>query len=343
MKKFIKQCPLVCAILVSVAGMIGYGTVGVIVGKYNFKVSMTETIFSAVFTKDYKEQAEEMVEEEETSSKDELQDNVNLQESTQQDTENDDKKDTVTQENGLEEKDTETASTEPPVENKNPTKFIERAATKPRSPYYDDPGKMALTTEWDYQTVDNSYFEDAIFIGDSRIEGLCLYAGIDTADFCYKQGLTVYDLMTEKLVHKDNSQSTLTQTLSKKKYGKIFMMIGINELGKKTTKDYAEQYRKNIEEIQKLQPDARIILMGIMNVSSEYSKSNDVFNNDNINSKNVAIAELADGERIFYMDMNPAVTDKTGGLKKDYTWDGIHLKAQYYKLWADFLKEHGVV
>jgi len=342
MKKFIKKCPLIFAILVSVVGITIYGIVGVALGKYNLKVSMTETIFSAVFTKDYKE-TEQMAEADEK-----------LSEGTEAPVEDGEKAETqepAKEEEREENNKDEAGQTEQPGENhaelpektEHPTEFVARDPAKPRSPYYDDPGKMALTTQWQYETVDNDYFKDAIFIGDSRIEGLCLYSGIDTAEFCYKQGLTVYDLMSEKLLHKDNSQSTLAQTLSKKQYGKIFMMIGINELGKKTTKDYAEQYESNVEEIQKMQPDAKIILMGIMNVTTEYSEKNEVFNNDNINSKNVAIAELADGEQIFYMDMNPAVTDKTGGLNKDYTWDGIHLKAQYYKLWADFLKEHGIV
>lgn len=29
---------------------------------------------------------------------------------------------------------------------------------------------------------------------------------------------------------------------------------------------------------------------------------------------------------------------KSGGLKEEYTFDGVHLKAQYIEIWKDFLK-----
>ena len=45
---------------------------------------------------------------------------------------------------------------------------------------------------------------------------------------------------------------------------------------------------------------------------------------------------------IFYLDMNPAITDDSGYLDPDLTWDGVHLQAQYYSLWVDFLKSHGL-
>ena len=40
--------------------------------------------------------------------------------------------------------------------------------------------------------------------------------------------------------------------------------------------------------------------------------------------------------------MNPVVTNKKGGVISKYTWDGIHLKAEYYDLWVDFLNQHGL-
>ena len=57
--------------------------------------------------------------------------------------------------------------------------------------------------------------------------------------------------------------------------------------------------------------------------------------------RNTLIAELANGTDTLYLDMNVAVSGKKGGLKKKYTWDGVHLKAEYYQLWVDFLNAHG--
>ena len=50
------------------------------------------------------------------------------------------------------------------------------------------------------ETAELSYFSDALFIGDSRTEGLQLYSGISDVDgvsfFCYK-GITVFDVMQD--------------------------------------------------------------------------------------------------------------------------------------------------
>ena len=67
------------------------------------------------------------------------------------------------------------------------------------------------------------------------------------------------------------------------------------------------------------------------------------FNNVNINDKNAAIASLADGETVFYLDCNPVFTDENGFLKADLTFDGVHLYAQHYDVWREFLMEHAVV
>ena len=70
------------------------------------------------------------------------------------------------------------------------------------------------------------------------------------------------------------------------------------------------------------------------------SKKDPVFNNKNILEKNTAIATLANGHDIFYLDMNEAVCDSKGNLIEEYTNDGVHLKASEYVRWEDWLRAH---
>ena len=67
----------------------------------------------------------------------------------------------------------------------SPYAYVERDPAPPLSGYYDDPGRRALDTPCDYFTCDDRYFEDALFIGDSRIEGLALYGAMPTTSFLY--------------------------------------------------------------------------------------------------------------------------------------------------------------
>ena len=94
--------------------------------------------------------------------------------------------------------------------------------------------------------------------------------------------------------------------------------------------------------MQQLQPDAVIYLQAIMKVTAERSGQGDYITNEGIEARNEEIAKLADDEKIFYLDVNPLICDETGGMVASYTYDGVHLKAQYIPIWLDFLKEHAV-
>lgn len=209
-----------------------------------------------------------------------------------------------------------------------------------RSPYYKNPGVRPLSSEYEYKDVDADYFATSLFIGDSRIEGLNDYSGWDKAYFAYKTGLTVFNMMSETL-NTNDGRCTLPEVLENYTFENIYIMIGINELGSGTVSDFADKYKENLETIKSLQPDARIIILGIMYVTKEYSDSSDVYNNDNINAKNAAIASFANGSDIFYLDMNPAVVDENMALREDISFDGVHLIAKYYYLWTDFMCSHG--
>ena len=209
-----------------------------------------------------------------------------------------------------------------------------------RSPYYKNPGVRPLSSKYEYKDVDADYFATSLFIGDSRIEGLHDYSGWDKAYFAYKTGLSVFNMMSETL-NTNDGKCTLSEVLENYTFDNIYIMIGINELGNGTVSDFADKYKENLETIRSLQQDARIIILGIMYVTKEYSDSSDVYNNDNINAKNAAIASFANGTDIFYLDMNPAVVDENMALREDISFDGVHLIAKYYYLWTDFMCSHG--
>ncbi|MCR4716274.1 MAG: hypothetical protein K5656_03745 [Lachnospiraceae bacterium] len=224
------------------------------------------------------------------------------------------------------------------------TRFEECEKVKTKSKYYSDPGLIAMTTDFEYTKVEDSYFEDALFIGDSRVVGLNTYSGLkDIATFYCEEGLSVFTMFEHKIakVKGEKKAMTIDKALKKTSFSKIYIMVGINELGTGDTDLYAKQYEENINQLRKLQPNATIVIMSVMRVTADKAKDS-VVNNVNINDKNVAAAKLADGINVFYFDINPLYVNKNGDIKDEYTWDGVHLKAEYYSKWVDFLKEHGI-
>ena len=208
--------------------------------------------------------------------------------------------------------------------------------------YYKDPGRIAHSTDYPYVTVDDSYFEDAVFIGDSRTQGLMLYGDMKTATFYCKQSLFVHNFLSEAYAATPSGTMTVPEALSRYKFKKIYIMIGINSMGLSTQGDFRNYYADIVDTIRGLQPNAVIFVNGIMNVTSAYSNRGGTINNINIRDKNVLISEFANGRDIFYLDMNEALVGEDGGLVPAYTWDGVHLYPKYYQVWKEFLYSHGL-
>lgn len=224
------------------------------------------------------------------------------------------------------------------------TRFETYEPIETDSIYYSDAGKIAYTTDYEYSRVEDNYFEDAAFLGDSRTLGISDYAGLP-ADFYCESGMTVYKLLGDKGVvyQKSGQKVNLEKVLQQKFYGKIYIMLGMNELGYGNTEKYLEQYQSVVDKIRELQPEAVIFIMANLHVSAARNNMETEFNNVNINAKNAAVATLANGTDIFYLDSNYLFVDDKGFLKGDLTFDGVHLYANNYEVWKEFLKEHGVV
>ena len=202
-----------------------------------------------------------------------------------------------------------------------------------------------LPKEVVYHTVDDSYFDDAVFIGDSRTVGMYEYGGLEeTSTFYASTGLTIYKMFDSKIVAVPGQKKKITveEALSEKQFAKIYLMIGINEMGTGTVESFMKAYGEAVQHLQQLQPDAVIYLQAIMKVTTERSGQGDYITNEGIEARNEEIAKLADDEKIYYLDVNPLICDETGGMVASYTYDGVHLKAQYIPIWLDFLKEHAV-
>ena len=230
-----------------------------------------------------------------------------------------------------------------PVKGSDTDKNTDKDTGKDGSTGKDNNSGSGTKTNFAYETVEKSYFKDALFIGDSRTVGLSEYSGWTEPTYFADVGLTIYDIFDKEIAEVNGKKLTVDKALAKQKYGKIYIMLGINELGTGTTKTFVAEYKKVLEEIQKLQPEAIIYIEGIMNVTKKKSDSDAIFNNKNIKDRNNGIATLADNKTKFYIDVNEAITDKTGGIPEKYTFDNIHLKAAYYKIWTEFLLKHGVV
>ncbi|MGN0489305.1 MAG: GDSL-type esterase/lipase family protein [Ruminococcus sp.] len=177
---------------------------------------------------------------------------------------------------------------------------------------------------------------DALFIGDSRTVGLMEYAGIDGADYFCTVGMSVFNIHNNPVSVPNVGKVTLTELLDSKKYGKIYVMLGINELGYEFG-SIVEKYSELIEYVKGKQSDAVVFIQANLHVTKSRSDSDKVINNTAINKLNTELAKLADGKNKFYLDANILFDDNTGGLSSDKSEDNAHLYAKYYSEWGKWI------
>lgn len=210
----------------------------------------------------------------------------------------------------------------------------------------DDPENTKLIFPIDegvYTTVTKDYFDDALFIGDSRTISLELYGDWKNATYYTKQGISVWEILDDKFAKlSDGTPATLEEALKEKQFKKIYIMLGVNELATGTSQTFKEQYKKVVDKIKELQPDATIFIQSIIHVSKEKSDAEEFINNPTINERNIKLFSLADNKSVFFLDANEVLDDEQGALKKEYTFDGVHMTADYLYIYKDFLLKHGL-
>lgn len=180
--------------------------------------------------------------------------------------------------------------------------------------------------------AEEDYYKDTVFIGDSRTQGLQINAGLTSPDFFAGRGLNVKNARTEKVVKNAAGKAvTVVDALKDKQYKKVYICFGINELGWPYTNIFADEYQKTIDAIKKIQPNAEVVVQGILPVTEKKSKSDKIFNMKNVKKFNKVIKKMAEDNGETYVDNSPAVANDKGYLPSDVTPDGIHMNREYCK------------
>lgn len=223
----------------------------------------------------------------------------------------------------------ETAKASSSAVSKEDTKTVASKTDKKKDTEEKTDIKKLVTASKEAQ---EEYYKDAVFIGDSRTQGLQINAGLTSPDFFAGRGLNVKNARTEKVVKNAAGKAvTVIDALKDKQYKKVYICFGINELGWPYTNIFADEYQKTIDAIKKIQPNAEVVVQGILPVTEKKSKSDKIFNMKNVKKFNKVIKKMAEDNGETYVDNSPAVANDKGYLPSDVTPDGIHMNREYCK------------
>ncbi len=209
-----------------------------------------------------------------------------------------------------------------------------------------EPGEEGPVTGETVTPADSGeWFSDAVFIGDSRVAGLRLYSGVTTeATFLDHTGLTIYEVKDEeKVIRRGEEKVSVLDALAAGSYGKVYLALGVNELGYYDPEGFAQTCGEVVDAIRELLPDARVYIQSLIPVNTEKCKANEVpyyVTNEGIAGYNTALENYFADKDVYLLKAPEGLLDETGEVLKEYSADGVHFKREGYVLWLNYLAAH---
>ena len=125
-----------------------------------------------------------------------------------------------------------------------------------------------------------------------------------------------------------------------RKPSKIFLLIGINDIGKDIPPTViADNIKKIIRRIQTESPATKIILQNLIPVNPTINHFPQHYDKQSkIVETNKLLIGVAKETNVPLVDLNKLFRDTKGNLQEKYTNDGLHINTAGYKIWIDHLK-----
>ena len=181
------------------------------------------------------------------------------------------------------------------------------------------------TREYYYMNIYSSP-TDVVFVGDSltdRVKWNELFPNLQTKN----RGISS-DTTGGVLARLDS----VVQTEPKK----IFIMIGINDIGQeKPIQDAIYNYENIISSLKESLPKAEIYVQSVLPVSGSKKEFN-----ESVVKYNELLREVAEEQEVMYIDLWSEFVDEDGVLREEYSFDGVHLTANGYKQWKDIISDY---
>ncbi|MBS5647808.1 MAG: hypothetical protein KHW67_10220 [Lachnospiraceae bacterium] len=190
--------------------------------------------------------------------------------------------------------------------------------------------------------VDDSYFKDAVFIGDSRMQGFQNASGITQGTFFTSVGMSLSAMQSEAVIRTTEGNITVAAALSGNKYNKVYIMLGANDLGEYDWNSFQDGFTSCLQRFQEIQPDAIFYICSVIYVEESKVEGGAYVNNTNVDKINSILLKVCEEQGYHYLDLNEVLSNGYGSLIEGASSDGVHIYEKYCKMMLDYLKNHYV-
>lgn len=197
---------------------------------------------------------------------------------------------------------------------------------------------------------DASYFDDAVFIGDSVSLSLTYY---NMSSSCFgdatfltsgslSAGNALWSLDNPKSVHPTfrGQKVSLADGVAMSGKKKVYLMLGVNEIGWTGPQGSIDSLIAVVDTILAKSPDVMFYMQSVTPLSFDRG----ALNMKTVNEYNALLSELCRQRGWYYLDVASVFRNETGYLIPEYCSDlhdmGIHFNNEACKVWAEYLYTH---
>lgn len=205
------------------------------------------------------------------------------------------------------------------------------------------------------ETVSSSYFDDAVFIGDSvslKLSYYCASTGsLGNAKFLTSGSLgsvnSLWDISDES-VHPtfQGSKSRIEDSVAAIGANKVYIMLGMNDIGLYGIDDSINSFEELALLILEKSPSAQIYIQSVTPMASTSNIMGSGLNNEKIGIYNEKLLNLCEANSWYFIDVASVMFNSEGYLNKDYCSDpetmGIHFTESGCERWIEYLYTHTV-
>lgn len=195
------------------------------------------------------------------------------------------------------------------------------------------------------EIVDGSFFDDAVFVGDSQCLALyncaTFYNWLGNTTYLARNSYSVDSAANNKMLMSwRGGQMPLEDAIAGTGAKRVFIMLGINDVG---------HYRINqiptiianwdtmITKIREKSPDIQICIQSLPPVLTD--GQTEKINNEIVSEYNAQLKTFAEENGCVFIDVAQYLVDSTGGMASVYCSDNfVHLNVKGIEVWVKVLK-----
>ena len=194
--------------------------------------------------------------------------------------------------------------------------------------------------------VEDDYFNDALFVGDSLTYGLQAYKIITQASFVASIGVNLGTIGSPGTIeYADGSSFSMLEAIANQHNpSKVYVMMGTNGINWLSTETMIESYGHLLTYIRECFPDTIIYVQSILPAAYFVPERQPGLAPWKIEEYNRALQDLAEEKDAYFLDIHGLFVDEYGFLPMDIAAnDGIHVGSSSYQRWYEYLKVNALI